>query len=163
MRALVVEDCLALSLHRVLAEHRKGRSAPFVLAVSLDHLAPSVRVRCGETIQEVQLAHHPHNLGGTRWYFVCECGRRTFTLYRPLQARHYRCRACYALRYRSENLTPYGRAEHRAFKLARRLGGSLLLPPARLKGMWHSTFLRERATAEAMNLRALALRLLHAA
>lgn len=159
MRPRVVEDSLILSLHRVLREHRKGHAAPFVVAVSLAHDRPFVRVRCDDAIQELRLAQQPHNLGGTRWFLVCECGERAFTLYRPVNASRYLCRRCHGLRYRSENLTRAGRVEHRASRLARRLGGSLFRPSVRLKGMWHSTFVRRREEAELTNLRAMTLRL----
>jgi hypothetical protein len=161
-RARIVEDCFILSLHAVLREHRLGRSAPFIVDVSLAS-AGTVRVRCESAVQSVAMECEPHNLSGTRWYFVCECGERTFTLYRPLDATLYRCRACYGLRYRSENLTTSGRLEHRASKLARRLGGSLLRPPVRIKGVWHSTFRRRQQAAYATSARALAIRLLCAA
>jgi hypothetical protein len=158
-RARIVEECHTLSLHVVLREHRRGRSAPFVVSVSLESAAGSVQVRCGSSVQGVPLMCEPHNLSGTRWYCICECGARTFTLYWPLDATRLRCRACYGLRYRGENLSTAGRLEHRASKLARRLGGSLLRPSVRAKGMWHSTFLRRQQAAYASNVRALEMRL----
>jgi hypothetical protein len=134
-----------------------------VLDVSLD---PSHGVLCVRTdvgVQAIPITQAPHNFQGTRWWLRCECGARCFTLYRPLDEPRYRCRACHGLRYRSENLSRAGRLEHRAAKLAKRLGGTLLSPTKRLKGMWHSSFLQQRQRAEEANLRALSLRLSRAA
>lgn len=159
MRRAVVEECYHLSLHRVIRDHRRGRHAPFVLAILLEPAQATLRVRVNRSTQAVALTHAPHNFSGTRWWLLCACGRRVFTLYRPLGEPEYRCRTCHALSYRSENLSPVGRMEHRAMKLARRIGGSLLRDSARPKGMHAATFARQSAIANIANARALGARL----
>ena len=163
VRAPLVEECFILSLHRVIRAHRNGRMDAPALALTLEPERAVLRVSIGASVQAIPLEHAPHNIAGTRWWLLCECGRRVFTLYRPLRKSHYRCRPCHGLRYRSENLSRAGRLEHRAAKLAKRLGGSLLRRAMRPKGMWHSTFLRRRERAELSNLTALWLRLSRAA
>jgi hypothetical protein len=158
-RRAIVEDCSLLSLHRVIREHRRGRRAPFVLAISLEPAHATLHVQVNGATQAVALTHEPHNFSGTRWWLLCACGHRAFTLYRPLAESEFRCRACHALSYRSENLSPASRLEHRAMKLARRIGGSLLRAPARPKGMHATTFARQSQRANAANARALAARL----
>ena len=158
-RRTVVEECFILSLHRVVRDHRRGRLSPFVLGVALQPEHANVRLAVQAATQDISLVHAPHNLRGIRWWLLCECGRRVFTLYRPIAEPEYRCRACHALSYRGENLSPAGRLEHRAMKLARRLGGSLLQSPSRPKGMHATTFARQSARANAANARALTTRL----
>ena len=48
------------------------------------------------------------NFGGIRWWFTCpavldgmRCGRRVGTLYLPPDAKHFGCRICHNLTYRS--------------------------------------------------------------
>jgi len=156
---MLIEECYAVSLHRVLAAHRRGRMMPFVAGFSLQSTRPSLQLRLDDGIQDICLLSTPHNFRGTRWYLRCECGARVFTLYRSLKSSKYRCRRCHALRYRSENLSRLGRLEHRATQLARRIGGTLLREPTRPKGMRHATFLHRRETVDRLNMRALAHRL----
>lgn len=42
----------------------------------------------------------PH-LGGQRFWFLCQCGRRVGRLYLPPAEKVFRCRTCYNLTYRS--------------------------------------------------------------
>jgi len=127
--------------------------------VSLEPAHATLRVRVNGATQAVALTRAPHNFSGTRWWLLCACGRRAFTLYRPLAESEYRCRACHSLSYRSENLSPAGRMEYRAMKLARRIGGSLLRDPVRPKGMHAITFARLQEEANDANGRAMVVRL----
>src|SRR3989344_7482766 len=36
---------------------------------------------------------------GTRTYFVCDCGRRSFKLYLPPNSTEFKCRKCHNLKY----------------------------------------------------------------
>jgi len=40
-------------------------------------------------------------LGGIRFWFVCDCGRRVGRLYLPFRQPAFRCRHCYNLTYQS--------------------------------------------------------------
>ena len=76
-------------------------------------------------------------LGGRRPWFACpRCGRQSGKLYLH---KHWLCRHCCALPYRSQTLTPADRLLHRAGKLRHRLNATTLAssPPSRVR---HSGF-----------------------
>jgi hypothetical protein len=72
----------------------------------------------------IELVTSQPNFGGQRWWFVCSrTRRRVRKLYLPLGARHFRSRRAYKLAYGCQRESVHERAERRARKLRRRLGG----------------------------------------
>ncbi len=62
--------------------------------------------------------------GGIRWWFRCpRTYRRVRVLHLPLGGRHFRSRRAYRLAYASQRETIHDRAQRRAAKLCKRLGG----------------------------------------
>ena len=95
----------------------------------------------------------PH-FGGTRWWFVCMCGRRCAKLYLPPGGQSFRCRVCLHLTYACQRETSALRCLRRIDKIRARLrparNGARVLRP---KGMHRDTYrwLLERAESlEAM-------------
>jgi hypothetical protein len=71
----------------------------------------------------VRLEATPAQFGGRRWWFICPlimrrvpCNRRAGKLYLPPRARHFGCRKCHDLTYRS------CQEAHQAERLFDRLG-----------------------------------------
>jgi hypothetical protein len=102
-----------------------------------------------EDIEEpVPLAWQPCRFGGRRPYFVCPgvvngtaCGRRVLKLYGT--GKYFLCRHCYRLSYGSQHEDRFDRAQRRANRIRRRLGGEpgTAAPfPERPKGMHHRTY-----------------------
>jgi len=58
----------------------------------------SLRMGSGQTIPLTTTLPH---LGGERFWFICECGRRSGRLYLPTGQTVFRCRLCYDLTYQS--------------------------------------------------------------
>ena len=75
----------------------------------------------------VPLTTTPCNYGGKRYWFLCSCGRRCGVLY--LQGKHFTCRLCNQLAYRSQSrnrkwrmlykLVDYQRMLEQAFSIKR--------------------------------------------
>ncbi|SRR6266487_3305183 len=64
--------------------------------------------------------------GGIRWWFRCpRTYRRVRVLHLPLGGRHFWSRRAYRLAYASQRETIHDRAQRRAAKLCKRLGGDL--------------------------------------
>jgi hypothetical protein len=82
--------------------------------------------------------------GGRRPWFACpRCGRQSGKLY---LLKHWLCRHCCALPYRSQTLTPADRLLHRAAKLRQRPNATTLTSSLqRPAGMRHSRFVRIQA------------------
>jgi hypothetical protein len=68
-----------------------------VLAIPADD--PETAAVCDQ--QTIPLLTTQPNLGGQRFWFQCECGRRVGRLYLPGGQRVFRCRQCYDLTYES--------------------------------------------------------------
>lgn len=62
------------------------------------------------------------NLGGTRWWIACHCGRRAAKPYLPPTAPRFRYRHCCRLTYRCQRETRAASQRRRAVKLSRRIG-----------------------------------------
>jgi hypothetical protein len=64
--------------------------------------------------QRIQIVASRPNFGGSRYWFLCQCGRRVGRLYLPPRRNKFACRRCYDLTYESSR-------EHdaRVYKLAR--------------------------------------------
>lgn len=60
----------------------------------------------GTSVQRVNLAPRPLPFGGMGWWFACGCGGRVVRLYLSRDSATWGCRACHALRYKSQ-LTHY--------------------------------------------------------
>jgi hypothetical protein len=74
----------------------------------------------------VRLQNTPTQFGGLRWWFTCPltiggvaCDRRAGKLYLPPGARHFGCRVCHRLAYRSSQQAH--QAERRAKSMERQL------------------------------------------
>ena len=77
-----------------------------------------------EIDDKIYLATTQPPFGGFRWWFVCPRGNwRVRKLYLPLGGRHFRSRREYRLAYACQRETVYDRANRKARKLCRRLGG----------------------------------------
>ena len=165
----MVEACRSIDVNRL---HRKGclragwagawewtRDGERVGSVNLraaDHrLHLSYRVRIGggeweDVAETVRIARVACRFGGTRPYFICPgvvsgiaCGRRVAKLHGP--GRYFLCRHCYRLAHASQSESAGDRAQRRADKIRRRLGGypGMVAPfPPRPKGMWQRTYER---------------------
>lgn len=98
--------------------------------------------------------------GGSRpWWFCPHCGRRCAILY---GGRHFWCRACHDLRYRSQNESKSERLLRRAEILRARMGvsGSVFGPfPPKPRGMHIKTYRRLRDEAEEAKVHGLTLAL----
>ena len=83
------------------------------------------------------------NFGGRRCWFACpSCGCRCRVLY---GGKHYRCRKCHRLKYESQYETGWRRAESRACRISRRLGGTGVIDdpfPPKPMGMHWATYVR---------------------
>ena len=99
----------------------------------------------------VNLRSTETSLGGTRRWFECPgCNRRSRILYGP----RFRCRLCHGLTYESQFESRAQRANRRARKIRRRLGGSDDVMdefPPRPRGMHQATYRRLEALAAAMD------------
>ena len=93
----------------------------------------------------VNLRSTKTSLGGIRRWFECPgCNRRSRILYGP----RFRCRLCHGLWYESQFESRAQRANRRARKIRRRLGGSDCLMeefPPRPRGMHWATYRRLEA------------------
>jgi hypothetical protein len=74
--------------------------------------------------QILRITHLPWHFGGNRSYFLCDCGRRVGTLYRP-PGHPWRCRKCYQLTYATRQAAPRQRLILKAQKVREQLGGKL--------------------------------------
>lgn len=174
-----VESCRSLDVNRL---HREGclragwaglmqwmRDGEQVAGIGLraehDCLNFSYRFRIydgdwEDVAESVRIVRAPCRFGGTRPYFICPgvrngsvCGRRVEKLYRP--GRYFLCRHCYRLAYASQSEDFGDRAQRRADKIRRRLGGEPgwdALFPQKPRGMWRRTYeqLQERAFNDEM-------------
>lgn len=87
--------------------------------------------------QILRITYLPWHFGGQRAYFLCDCGRRVGTLYRP-PGHPWRCRKCYQLTYATRQAAPRQRLILKAQKVREQLGGKLGVLdtfPDRPKGM----------------------------
>ena len=122
------------------------------------HLSYRIRIGGGdweEVAEVVRIVRVTCRFGGTRPYFICPgvingiaCGRRVVKLYLP--GRYFLCRHCYRLAYASQSEGAWDRAQRRANKIRRRLGGDAdaAVPfPSKPKGMWRRTYERLREEA----------------
>ena len=93
----------------------------------------------------VNLRSTKTSLAGIRRWFECPgCNRRSRILYGP----RFRCRLCHGLSYESQFESRTQRANRRARKIRRRLGGSDCLMeefPPRPRGMHWATYRRLEA------------------
>lgn len=87
----------------------------------------------------------PCNYGGYRYWFICNCGKRTSKLY--LRNYYFRCRCCHDLTYRSQQESGNRLDEHtrRAEQIRKKLGcserGFIDVPtPDKPKGMHWKTY-----------------------
>ena len=90
----------------------------------------------------VALSWEPCRFGGQRPFFICpDCGERSLHLYR---LGHFACRGCHDLSYQSQRERESDRAQRRANKIRKRLGGELgwHKVPSKPKGMHRRTYLR---------------------
>jgi hypothetical protein len=74
--------------------------------------------------QILRITYLPWHFGGQRAYFLCDCGRRVGTLYRP-PGYPWRCRKCYQLTYATRQAAPRQRLILKAQKVREQLGGKL--------------------------------------
>jgi hypothetical protein len=68
------------------------------LFVGADWRGPNLLMGDGQMIRLTTTRPH---LGGQRFWFRCECGRRSGRLYLPTGETVFRCRLCYDLTYQS--------------------------------------------------------------
>jgi hypothetical protein len=130
-------------------------------SVTLKYRSRSYGEDWSDVEQRIALVWTPCRLGGERPWFTCSvasngvyCGRRVIKLYGV--GRLFACRHCYRLAYTSQSEGVLDRANRRASKIRRRLGGDAGPSepfPEKPKGMWQRKYerLRERAVeAEAV-------------
>ena len=96
--------------------------------------------------QDVRIARNRTHFGGARCWFLCPgCARRCRLLY-ILDV--FKCRLCHQLKYEVQSESRAQRANRRARKIRRRLGGDTCLLeefPARPAGMHRTTYERLQA------------------
>jgi hypothetical protein len=87
----------------------------------------------------------PCNYGGYRYWFVCDCGKRTSKLY--LRHYYFMCRCCHHLTYKSQQESGNKLDEHtrRAEQIRKRLGSNErgfmdVMTPDKPKGMHWKTY-----------------------
>lgn len=85
------------SLGSLRVEMRADWRGPY-LFVGADWRGPRLLVGDGQMIRLTTTRPH---WGGERFWFRCECGRRSGRLYLPAGETAFRCRPCYELTYRS--------------------------------------------------------------
>ena len=89
----------------------------------------------------------PMRLGGVRWWWRCDCGRRCGTLYRTLPGAAA-CRRCLGLAYVSQRLNADDRLDWQAEQLLAQLGSTrrgrrpLSPPPPKPASMRHRAYYR---------------------
>ena len=76
------------------------------------------------TTRILRITHLPWHFGGSRAYFLCDCGRRVGKLYRPTD-HPWRCRKCYQLTYATRQAAPRQRLILKGQKIRELLGGKL--------------------------------------
>ena len=86
------------SLGSLRFEIRADWRGPHLFILRQLSFGGSLRMGSGQTIRLT--ATRPH-WGGERFWFCCECGRRSGRLYLPAGETVFRCRPCYELTYRS--------------------------------------------------------------
>jgi hypothetical protein len=167
-----VESCSVLDVNVLRREGRlrPGLSTIVTLSPSRENIGVLAderslrltrRLTLGEKVvasyQAVGLVHHPCNLGGERAYFICSgvgsghaCGRRVVKLYAARQ--YFLCRDCLKLAYGTQSEDAWGRAQLRALKARRRMGGdadiNAPLPFMKPRGMHWTTFSQLYRAAE---------------
>jgi len=95
--------------------------------------------------QTVQITGISPHYGGQRQYLVCpQCDSRRESLYYG-SGGQFACRLCHGFVFRSQQLNPFLRHEHRAQKFIERLGGTnFIIHGKKPPGMWNENFLRLR-------------------
>lgn len=110
--------------------------------VHSDRLTLSIAGAYDPYVEEVALNWEPCRFGGLRPFFVCpDCGEHTLHLYR---LGHFACRECHDLSYPSQRERESDRAQRRANKIRRRLGGEpgWHQVPSKPKGMHMRTYVK---------------------
>ena len=113
-----------------------------VETVSLTTRTDRITLSIPGAVDEVLVTWEDCRFGGRRPFFCCPgCGERTLHLYR---LGHFRCRACHDLSYPSQRERESDRAQRKANRIRRRLGGEpgwhQFVP--RPKGMHRRTYQR---------------------
>jgi len=97
--------------------------------------------------QILHITRLPWRYGGSRAYFLCDCGRTVGKLYAPF-GHPWRCRHCYRLTYATRQATPQYRLILKAQRVREELGGDLGVAnafPEKPKGMHWQRYNRLRA------------------
>ncbi len=108
-----------------------------------DHISLEGASDGSNRIDVIWFSWEPCRFGGRRPFFFCPgCGQRVLHLYR---LGHFACRTCHDLSYPSQRERESDRAQRRANRIRRRLGGEpgWLNVPSRPKGMHLQTYLRQ--------------------
>jgi hypothetical protein len=138
-----------LSLGNLFTWHRMCRNE------SLDKVAVKVNAESLTLFyrnhsQSVILTTTPCHLGGCRYWFRCDCGKRVAILYAGDS--RFACRHCLNLNYQTQHLELHERLARKAHRLRDRLGfptGFRNGGGPKPKGMHWRTFERLSANAEA--------------
>ena len=166
-----VEDCLRLDLATLrkagVLDSPPGTPWKVTASSGFGHVTYSV-VLDGSPPEALSIAHvdddgvvlnrqhfalesTPQHLGGHRYWFRCECGRRVRVLFLPPQQTELRCRHCWRLTYRARQMhrlafyeqwaRPLERLERAAKDLRSRS------PRRKLRGLRNFERLRGRASS----------------
>ena len=109
---------------------------PITFQVRKDYM---MRIDTSETslyiaVNRIPITYTPCNFGGSRAWFVCDCGRRAGRLF--IHRDRFACRHCFNLAYPCQNEVPYHRKKRRIRKLESRLKNG----DARPKWMHQTTY-----------------------
>lgn len=111
--------------------------------------------RYGSVNQHVRIERICCRFGGSRAYFLCECGRRVIKLYSI--SKLFLCRHCNGIFHGSKNECSWDRSLRRRTKYRKRMGGDASRDAHEIpkpKGMWWRTFYRLQETAHEAEKRA---------
>jgi len=125
---------------------KNGREIGWI-CISAEEDMLSLEYHCDDHIQQqtVQITTTSPPYGGQRQYLLCpQCDSRRNSLYYGPDGK-FACRICHGFVFRSQQLNPHLRHEHRAQKFLEKLGGTDFdLHGKKPPGMWNRNFLRLR-------------------
>ena len=151
------EGCFKNGWNGTMAWSRNGQKFSSIgMRATADylHLGYSSK-QYGSVIQPIRIERLPCRFGGSRAYFMCDCGKRVVKLYGF--GRLFLCRHCCGLFHYSKNEGFWDRSLRQRSKHKRRLSGDASLDAYEMpkpKGMWWRTYHRLQRAAQAAEDRA---------
>lgn len=116
-KKLTVEDCWPLDAAKLFQHGYPANALTWTNSRGVQTLAAAcwydwegdtrvlhLHLKVGDTTigeMAIRLVSTRPHFGGVRWWFRCECGRRSRVLYMRPDTAYFRCRACHDLIYES--------------------------------------------------------------